>query len=102
MARFTIPRDVYYGPGAISELKVLEGHSKAFIVTGTNFINDNGSLEKLTDILDKINIEYKIFTGVESNPLISTAYRGAEEMRAGSFTQDRISQACHFQTHCSA
>ena len=82
MARFTIPRDVYYGPGAISELKVLEGHSKAFIVTGTNFMNDNGSLEKLTDILDKINIEYKIFTGVESNPLISTAYRGAEEMRA--------------------
>lgn len=82
MARFTIPRDVYYGPGAIEDLKVLEGHSKAFIVTGTNFMNDNGSLEKLTDILDKINIEHKIFTGVESNPLISTVYRGAEEMRS--------------------
>lgn len=26
MARFTLPRDIYYGAGAISELKVLKGH----------------------------------------------------------------------------
>lgn len=29
MARFTIPRDVYYGPSAMDELKVLKGHKKA-------------------------------------------------------------------------
>lgn len=34
MARFTLPRDIYYGPGAISELKNLKGHKKAFVVTG--------------------------------------------------------------------
>ena len=47
MARFTIPRDVYYGPSAMDELKVLKGHKKAFIVTGTNFMIENGTLEKL-------------------------------------------------------
>lgn len=28
MARFTLPRDIYYGAGAISELKALKGHKK--------------------------------------------------------------------------
>lgn len=82
MARFTIPRDVYYGPGAIEELSVLKGHKKAFIVTGTTFMKDNGSLSKLQNILTEAEIEYTVFEGVESNPLISTAYKGAEEMRA--------------------
>ena len=44
MARFTIPRDVYYGPSAMDELKVLKGHKKAFIVTGNNFMIENGTL----------------------------------------------------------
>ena len=51
MARFTIPRDVYYGPNAMEELKVLQGHKKAILVTGTQFMLDNGSLDKLTGIL---------------------------------------------------
>ena len=29
MSRFTLPRDIYYGPGALDELKVLAGHKKA-------------------------------------------------------------------------
>lgn len=33
MARFTLPRDIYYGAGAIAELKVLAGHKKAMIFT---------------------------------------------------------------------
>lgn len=31
MSRFTLPRDIYYGPGALDELKVLAGHKKAMI-----------------------------------------------------------------------
>ena len=34
MSRFTLPRDIYYGPGALDELKVLAGHKKAMILTG--------------------------------------------------------------------
>ena len=29
MSRFTLPRDIYYGPGALDELKVLAGHKKS-------------------------------------------------------------------------
>ena len=34
MARFTLPRDLYFGAGAMNELKCLKGYKKAFIVTG--------------------------------------------------------------------
>ena len=34
MARFTLPRDIYYGSGAIDELKNLKGYKKAMILTG--------------------------------------------------------------------
>ena len=81
MARFTIPRDVYYGPSAMDELKVLKGHKKAFIVTGTNFMIENGTLEKLEGILHDAGLETTVFDRVESNPRISTCYRGAEKMR---------------------
>ncbi|MDK2867454.1 MAG: hypothetical protein PWP51_2343 [Clostridiales bacterium] len=82
MARFTIPRDVYYGKNAMEELKVLKGYQKAMIVTGSNFMIENASLEKLTGILKAQGIAVKVFDKVESNPLISTVYRGAEAMRA--------------------
>jgi len=82
MARFTIPRDVYYGPDAMDELKVLKGHKKAIIVTGTNFMIENGSLEKLTGILKDNGMQVQVFDKVESNPYISTVYRGAEVMRS--------------------
>ena len=29
MARFTLPRDLYFGPGAMEELKNLNGYKKA-------------------------------------------------------------------------
>lgn len=80
MARFTIPRDVYYGPSAMDELKVLKGHKKAFIVTGTNFQKDNGSLEKLEGILHEAGLETTVFDKIESNPRFSTCRRGSEAM----------------------
>ena len=33
MFRFTLPRDIYVGYGAIEKLAVLKGHKKAFICT---------------------------------------------------------------------
>ncbi|SFM39687.1 iron-containing alcohol dehydrogenase [Pelosinus propionicus] len=81
MARFTIPRDVYYGPNAIEELKVLKGHKKAIIVSGSNFMIENQSLEKLTNVLKENGMQVQLFDRVESNPMISTVYRGAEVMR---------------------
>lgn len=47
MARFTLPRDIYFGPGAIQELRNLKGHKKAFIVTGGHSMRRTGFLQKL-------------------------------------------------------
>ena len=33
MSRFTLPRDIYHGPGSLSEIAKLKG-KKAFVVTG--------------------------------------------------------------------
>lgn len=47
MSRFTLPRDIYYGAGAISELKVLKGHKKAMIFTGGSSMKRGGFCKRL-------------------------------------------------------
>lgn len=82
MARFTLPRDIYYGAGAISELKVLNGHKKAMIFTGGSSMKRGGFLQKVEDVLHDIGIETQLFEGIEPDPSIETVFRGAEAMRA--------------------
>ena len=47
MFRFTLPRDIYVGHGAIEQLSVLEGHKKAFICTGGHSMRRGGFLQRL-------------------------------------------------------
>lgn len=47
MARFTLPRDIYYGPGAIDELKNLKGYKKAMILTGGSSMKKGGFCRRL-------------------------------------------------------
>lgn len=82
MARFTLPRDIYYGAGAISELKVLKRHKKAMIFTGGSSMKRGGFLQKVEDVLHNIGIETQLFEGIEPDPSIETVFRGAEAMRA--------------------
>lgn len=82
MARFTLPRDIYYGAGAISELKVLNGHKKAMIFTGGSSMKRGGFLQKVEDVLHDIGMETQLFEGIEPDPSIETVFRGAEAMRA--------------------
>lgn len=82
MARFTLPRDIYYGAGAISELKVLKGHKKSMIFTGGSSMKRGGFLQKVEDVLHNIGIETQLFEGIEPDPSIETVFRGAEAMRA--------------------
>lgn len=82
MARFTLPRDIYYGAGAISELNVLKGHKKAMIFTGGSSMKRGGFLQKVEDALHDIGMETQLFEGIEPDPSIETVFRGAEAMRA--------------------
>ncbi len=81
MARFTLPRDLYFGDNAMEELKVLKGHKKAFVVTGGSSMKKNGFLQKLEGVLKDAGLEVCLFEGVEPDPSVETVYRGAEAMR---------------------
>ena len=81
MARFTLPRDLYFGDNAMEELKNLKGYKKAIIVCGGSSMKKNGFLDKCEAYLREAGMETKIFDGVEPDPSVETVYRGAAAMR---------------------
>ena len=80
MTRFTLPRDLYFGHGALAELKNLKG-KKAIIVVGGSSMKKNGFLEKTEGYLKEAGLKVKLFEGVEPDPSVETVMRGAEMMR---------------------
>ena len=81
MARFTLPRDIYFGPNAMAELKNLKGYHKAFVVTGGSSMKHTGFLQKLEDILKETGLEVRLYDGVEPDPSIERVMDGAKAMR---------------------
>ncbi|MGI5919531.1 MAG: iron-containing alcohol dehydrogenase [Christensenellales bacterium] len=79
MARFTIPRDIFFGKGSMSELKKLKGYKRAFVVTG-GVIPKIGLLDKLINILKEAGMETDAFVDVEPDPSVETVMRGKERM----------------------
>ncbi len=80
MARFTLPRDLYFGENAIDELKNLKGYKKAIIVTGGTSMKKGGFLKQTIDALEAAGMETKLFEGVEPDPSVETVYAGAKAM----------------------
>ena len=80
MARYTLPRDLYHGVGALEELKNLKG-TKAFLVSGGKSMRRTGFLQKTEQYLKDAGMEVMLFEGVESDPSVETVMRGAEAMR---------------------
>ena len=81
MARFTLPRDLYYGDHAIDELKNLKGYKKAIIVTGGSSMKRGGFLQQTEDALHAAGLETMLFEGVEPDPSIETVFKGAKAMQ---------------------
>lgn len=90
MLWFRVPEKIYFKYGclamALKELKDMN-KKKAFIVTDKVLYN-LGFVDKITDVLDEIQMDYKVFFDVEPDPTLATAKKGAEEMR--SFEPDTI------------
>ena len=80
MARFTLPRDIYYGSNAIASLTDLD-YKKAFVVTGGSSMQRTGFLKKVEDALAAGGMQVQVFDGVEPDPSIETVMRGAQAMR---------------------
>lgn len=82
MARFTLPRDLYFGPGAMKELAVLgKTHKRAMVVTGGSSMKKSGALDRLDKILKGAGLKVKHFEGVEPDPSVETVMKGAKAMR---------------------
>ncbi len=87
MARFTLPRDVYYGNGTLEELKNLKG-KKAIIVVGGGSMKRFGFLDRAVAYLKEAGMEVELFENVEPDPSVETVMAGAEAMR--NFNPDWI------------
>ena len=79
MARFTLPRDLYHGKGALEALKTFKG-KKAIICVGGGSMKRFGFLQKAEDYLKEAGIEVKLFEGIESDPSVDTVMKGAKVM----------------------
>ena len=79
MARFTLPRDIYHGKGALEALKTFEG-KRAIICTGGGSMKRGGFLQKVEDYLKEAGMEIELFEGIEPDPSVETVMRGAEVM----------------------
>lgn len=90
MLWFRVPEKTYfkYGclPIALDELKDM-GKKKAFIVTD-KVLFDLGYTNKVTEVLERNGIQFKVFCDVEPDPTLRCARAGAEEML--SFNPDVI------------
>lgn len=79
MARFTLPRDLYHGRGALEALKTFEG-KKAIVCTGGSSMRKNGFLDKTIDYLKEAGMEVETIEGIEPDPSVDTVMKGAAKM----------------------
>lgn len=80
MARFTVPRDLYYGKDSLATLKTLEGN-KAMVVVGGGSMKRLGFLDKTVEYLKAAGMQVELFENVEPDPSVETVLLGAEAMR---------------------
>lgn len=79
MARFTLPRDLYHGKGALEALKTFEG-KKAMICVGGGSMKRFGFLDKAVAYLKEAGMEVQLFEGIEPDPSVETVMKGAAAM----------------------
>ena len=79
MARFTLPRDLYHGKGALEVLKTLTG-SRAMVCVGGGSMKRFGFLDRVVSYLKEAGMEVEVFEGIEPDPSVTTVMRGAEAM----------------------
>ena len=80
MFRFTLPRDIYCGHGAIDELSLLKGHKKAFICTGGHSMRAGGFLQKTEKALKDAGLATYTLEGITPDPSIEEVQKGAKLM----------------------
>ena len=81
MQRFTLPRDLYHGKGAIDALKTFKG-KRAMVCVGGGSMKKFGFLDRICNNLKEAGMEVQLFEGIEPDPSVETVMKGAEAMLA--------------------
>ncbi len=79
MGRFTLPRDLYHGKGALENLKTLKGE-RAIVVVGGGSMRRFGFLDRAVGYLKEAGMEVRLFENVEPDPSVETVMKGAAAM----------------------
>ena len=80
MLWFRVPEKVYFKRGCLPvALGDLAGKKRAFIVTDKPLF-DLGMVDRVTDILDTMDIESKLFYDVKPDPDLTTILKGVDQM----------------------
>ena len=80
MQRFTNPRDIYHGKGALEALKTLEG-KRAIICVGGGSMKKFGFLDRAQKYLEEAGMKVTLFEGIEPDPSVDTVMKGAAVMQ---------------------
>ncbi|RSX54775.1 1,2-propanediol oxidoreductase [Bifidobacterium dolichotidis] len=82
--RMIFNQTAYFGRGAIQKIAdeaLSRGFTKAFIVTDPVLV-ENGTVNRVTDVLDAAGIPYTIYDDVQPNPPVENIQHGVEEFKA--------------------
>ena len=81
--KFTLNETSYFGKGAREELPgeiKSRGFKKAFVVTDKSLV-ECGLINKVTDVLQRAEIPYEVYSDVKPNPSIKNVTDGVEACR---------------------
>lgn len=79
MKRFTLPRDLFHGKGALEALKSFKG-SRAMLCTSGGAMKQHGFIDKAVSYLEGAGFKVDIIDGIEPDPSVDTVMRGAKKM----------------------
>lgn len=81
--RFILNETSYHGKGAIesvSDEALAHGFKKALICSDPDLIKF-GVTKKVTDVLDKAQLDYEIYSDIKANPTIENCQRGVDAFK---------------------
>jgi len=79
MQSFNVPPSIVFGENALNHLSTIKG-KRAMIVTGGNSMKRFGFIEQTISILERNDIESRVFDGVEPITSVETVIAGAKAM----------------------
>ena len=83
MLWFRIPEKVYFKFGSLPvALEELKGTKKKVMIVTDSVLATLGYTNHITNVLDEIGVDYRIFSDIQADPTLETVRKGAEVMKS--------------------